>query len=164
MMHRTVVLCLVLSALAFSVASAQYPLGAAGLSWSGSSGQTGGNPCFGFSATAFPVTVTGGELVTVHLTGDLNAPYILALGLTATSYVPVNGIANALLLDQPAQIFSVGYLSTASFALACPPGTQDLTGVFPVSIPAGQTLALQAFTYGAGGVPTFTSAIAITVI
>lgn len=147
-----------------ATSAAQIPLGASGLSWTGSSGTFAGTSCFGFSCTPDPVNATIGETVQVRVVGELQGPYILLLSSTATQCLAYPGILNGLILDPPVTLMFSGSLRQTSGVLSCPPGFDEIVAVFPPSIPAGSVFAIQAVTFGAGFVPSFTGAIEVTVI
>jgi hypothetical protein len=142
---------------------AQYPLGAVGFYVSTNLGHTAGNACWWFTCTPATVSVTAGEIVTVRINGDQQAPYLLGTSATATGCVAYPGVMHNLILDMPVAIFSTGTLSSTGGPLACPNGFDTLTATVPPGIPIGTTIAIQALTYGAGNALAFTGAIVLTI-
>lgn len=164
MNKKTLAIVFAVFVLAAADASAQYPLGAAGFLWTGSSGAVAGTFCWGFSCTPYPVNVTAGESVTVRITGEGGAPYAIFVSPTATNCQSFPNVLNSLVLDLTPSILSTGYLLNFSPILSCPNAYAEVTGTLPPIFPIGTTFAIQGLTYGAGFVPAFTSAIVATVI
>jgi hypothetical protein len=143
-------------------ASAQYPQGAVGFAITTNLGQTAGSFCWWFSCTPATISVAAGEVVTLRISGEHQAPFLLGSAPTATSCVPVPGVFHNLVLDPPIAIMASGTLASTSGILACPNGYALLSAPVPAGIPPGTTLALQALTSGAGGVSSLTGAIVVT--
>ena len=164
MTMKTTVLATLLAGLAASTAGAQYPIGAAGFAWTGSSGATAGNFCWGANCIASAVNVTAGESVTLHISGEIGAPYAILTSTGASNCQPFLGILNRLVLDAPVAIGLSGALVNVSPILSCPNGYDTATATFPTGLPIGLTFAIQGITYGAGNALAFTKAILVTVI
>ncbi len=149
-----------------SVAAAQFPIGAVGFSWSGTTTPSAGNFCWGFSCAPDSVTVAVGETVTIRVRGDYQQPYAIGFSTSATRCITIPGVLHNLILDDPITVVWTGFLVVGSPILACPSGTDAVTVVIPPFFPSGTTFALQAVagTLGpAGSQLSFTSALAVTV-
>lgn len=142
---------------------AQYPIAAVGFYASTNTGHAAGSACWWFNCTPANLGITAGEVLTVRINGEHNAPYFLATAPTATNCVTYSGIYHSLVLDLPATIVDSGTLAGLSPILSCPNGYSTLTATVPPGIPTGTTFAIQALTYGAGNVPAFTGAIILTI-
>jgi hypothetical protein len=149
-------------ALVCAAAQAQYPQGAVGFNISTNQGQSAGSFCWWFSCTPATISVSAGQVVTLLIRGEWQAPFLLGSSTTATSCVAVPGILHNLVIDQPIAIMASGSLANVSPILACPSGHTTLTATVPPGIPPGTTLALQALTNGAGNVLALTGAIVVT--
>ena len=145
-----------------AAAEAQYPIGAVGFAITTNLGQTAGSFCWWFNCTPAPITVVAGEVVTLRISGEHQAQFLLGSSTTATSCLAVPGILHNVVIDQPVSVMAGGALNNISPVLACPSGYTLLTGTVPPGIPPGTTLAIQALTYGAGNVLSLTGAILIT--
>ena len=145
---------------------AQYPLGAATLQWSGSSGQTAGSFCWesNWSCTPNPITVTANETVTLSLRGALGGAYVIAISGGASQCQVIPGVLNALVLDNPITPVITGQLNIGGAILACPAGTDSSIFSFPSNLPPGMTFAIQALITGAGNMLTFSEAILVTTV
>lgn len=155
---------LALAAVAAAPLMAQYPQGAAGFNVTTNFGQNAGYFCWGFSCTPATLNVAVGEIVTLRISGEWQANYLIGLASSATSCIPYPGIANSLVIDQPVLLLATGTLWNLSPILACPNAYDTLTAAVPAGIPSGTTLALQGLTSGAGNVLAFTGAIVLTVL
>jgi hypothetical protein len=155
---------LLLPLVAATPSLAQYPLGAVAFYISTSLGNTAGGPCWWFNCTPATISVTAGEVVTLKIAGEQQAPYVLASSTTATSCIAFPGILHNLVIDLPAVITLTGTLSSTSPVLSCPNGYTNIVASVPLGIPLGTTIAIQALTYGAGNVLAFTGAIVLTII
>jgi hypothetical protein len=142
---------------------AQYPPGAVGLWASTSNTNIAGHVCHGFSCTPANLNITAGDVVTVGIRGEWQAPYLLATAASATSCVAVPGILNSLVLDLPATIVLSGTLANPSPILSCPDGYTTITATLPPGFPIGTTIPIQALTYGPGTLLAFTGAIVLTI-
>lgn len=162
-MRTRVVLFLASLALASGLCPGQYPLGAVGFYVSTNLGHAAGSPCWWFNCAPATTNVAAGEIVTLKITGEWHAPYLLATSTTAASCVAYAGILHDLVLDLPASIVVSGTLGSVSPILSCPNGYDTLTATVPAGLPPGTTIAVQALTYGAGNVLAFTGAILLTV-
>ena len=157
------VAALALLAVGTGAAFGQYPLGAVGFNVSTNLGQFIGSPCWWSGCTPATGTVAIGEVVTIRINGEWNAPYLLGVSLSATSCVTVPGVLHELVLDAPISLVSSGTLSFISPILACPNGFTTLTATVPPGIPSGTKFAIQALTHGAGNALAFTGAIVLTI-
>jgi hypothetical protein len=155
-----------LAAIVLSAAPAlgQYPQGATGFAITTNLGQTAGSFCWWFTCTPATLTVTAGEVLTLRISGEWTAPYVLGGSNTATSCVAYPGIFHNLVIDLPVTILASGTLASVSPVLACPNGYTLLTSQIPPGFPTGTTIAVQALTNGAGNVPAFTGAILVTIM
>jgi hypothetical protein len=145
-------------------AVAQYPPGAVGFGITTSLGQTAGWLCNGFSCTPSTITVSAGEVVTLKISGEWHAQFLLGSSATATSCVAVPGVFHNLVLDAPIALMAGGTLGSVSPVLSCPNGYTTLTATVPPGIPSGTQLAIQALTSGAGNVLSLTGAIVVTFV
>ena len=102
--------------------------------------------------------------MSLRISGEWQAPYVLGASTTATSCVAYPGIFHNLVIDLPVTIMATGSLDSASPVLACPYGYTILSSTIPPGFPPGTTIAIQALTNGAGNVPAFTGAILITIV
>jgi hypothetical protein len=143
---------------------AQYPPGAVGFALTSSAGPTAGSFCHWFNCTPAPITVTAGDVVTLRISGEWQAPWVLGASTSATSCVAYPGILHNLVIDLPVTILATGTLASVSPVLACPNGYTTLTSVIPPGFPPGTTIAIQALTNGAGNLSAFTGAILITIV
>lgn len=150
------------AALLCAAAEAQYPIGAVGFNLTSNLGPTAGSFCWWFSCTPAQITLGAGEVVTLRISGEIQAQFLLGSSSTATSCLAVPGILHNVVIDQPIAIMAGGALNNVSPVLACPNGYTLLTATVPPGIPPGTTLALQALTYGAGNVLSLTGAILVT--
>lgn len=119
-----------------------------GLVWEGSSGTFAGG--FFPGCTPDKVTFMPSEIVTITVSGDIQAPFWLATAPSATSCVSLPGINGGLALDAPISIVATGLLTEISPCLSCPPGFRSFTVVIPGSVPPGTTISLQALSLGGG--------------
>ena len=162
MRARFLLAVLVLSA----PAAAQSPADAAGLQWAGASGNTAGTFCWGFQCAPSSTSVAPGESVTLLVRGvELNAIFLVGVSATATSCIPIPGIAHSLVLDPPIYVAFSGILDQPSPILACPDAYKTIPFVFPSTAIPGSSFGVQAFVLpnSTSLPPTFTQAIVITV-
>ncbi|MAG55643.1 MAG: hypothetical protein CMJ83_05060 [Planctomycetes bacterium] len=163
MVLKTLAALLVLCA----VASAQYPAGAAGFLWQGQTTATAGTFCWGFSCTATPVQITGGETVTLTVRGDFNMPYLIGISAGANRCLMSPVWYNGLMLDDPIIILAQGQLTQVSGILACPNATDTVAAQLPNTVPVGATFSLQAAVLsGSAGLAqlSFTTTFDVTVL
>jgi hypothetical protein len=141
-----------------TVATAQLP--GPGLNWTGTLGGATGS--YLPSCANLPVAAVRGETVTLRVSGDMMAFYILAAAGSGTQCLPFPGLGNALVLDPPVFLIGAGLLTQVTPCLSCPPGFQDVVFVIPAGVPTGASIAFQALSSGASN-PAFTVAITATV-
>lgn len=135
---RTLALLLLLA----GVVAAQYPVGATGLHWTGTTG-TAGIFCWGFSCTPAQATVTPGESGTLMIRGELNQLYAIGVSAGAGRCLDVGGIFNSLVLDDPISIWQTGILDQPSAVLACPSGTDTIAVTIPPGTPPSISFSIQ---------------------
>lgn len=129
--------------IAVHAAAAQVRPGVFGFQVSGLNG-VGGEFCHVFDCTPRLFTAVNGETLTFHVNAPLQAPYLVAASLTATSCLPLPFLVNDLILDGTIVTLAVGVVSTGSPILACWGGTEPLT--LPLAgLPSGLSFATQAF-------------------
>lgn len=148
-----------------SALTAQYPAGAVGFHWSGTTTSTAGEFCWGFSCTPAQAQVTANEVVTLTIRGDWwMAPYVIGFSASATQCTSFVGWYNSLLLDLPITFVFQGMLDQNSPILACPSAFAQVTASLPPGVAIGTTFSLQGAVMAANGQMSFTSAIDVTVL
>ena len=142
--------CLAILVLTAAVATAQYPAGANVLRWDGVT-SSAGPFCWGFSCVPELATVVPGESGTLLIRAEVGQPYILAVATGANRCLALPGFHNALVLDDPIFVLNTGICGFGSPVLSCPGGQATLPITFPLGLPSGYTLAVQALTGVPGG-------------
>jgi hypothetical protein len=157
-----------LLALAAIVAPAGAQIGgdAVGFHWTGAAGNTAGPFCWGFQCAPDATTVSPGELATLLVRGEPNAGFVVAVSLSATSCVPIPGVAHSLVLDAPFYVAFAGALDELSPILSCPSGEKTIPIAFPTSAVPGTSFAIQAIVLPVSGFapPSLTQALVLTVV
>ncbi len=143
--------------------SAQYPVDATALYWSGTSGSAG-TFCWGFSCTPSQATVSPGEAGTLMVRGELNQTYILGLSDGASRCLSLPGVSYGLVLDDPIFIVRTGVCGDPGGILACPYGTDTFGVVIPPGAPSGFSVSIQALVSvpSGPGIPRFSFTQGIT--
>src|SRR5262245_15401575 len=105
-----------LAAIVLSTATvvAQYPQGAVGFALTTANGATAGSFCWWFNCTPAPISLTANDVVSLRISGEWHAPYVLGASTTATSCVAYPGIFHNLVIDLPVTIMAMGSLDSVS--------------------------------------------------
>lgn len=112
-----------------------------------------GQACGAFTCVPFsaPLSPAASNLRTVNVYGDANSLYVLMMSFAsaATPCAAIPGIANSLILGQPAATLAIGVTGPylPSTTVACRQGVASIPLSLPVRPTAVPTYTLQALTF-----------------
>ncbi|MEO6597408.1 MAG: hypothetical protein ABIP94_21910, partial [Planctomycetota bacterium] len=115
------------------------------------------------TCTSLPVSTSHNENVSLRISGDMNAPFLLFASGTTMPCLSIPGVGNGLVLGLPADLVAVGILTQVTPCLSCPPGYEAFNFTVPTSLPSGMVISFQAASFGNGQL-ALTTAITVTVL
>lgn len=141
-MPRSLLTSVLLLLVTTSVVSAQYPISAVGLNWTGTFPTN--IACWDASCIPIATNIVRGETGSLTIRGDLNQTYWIGFSFGANRCLGIPSAYNMLVLDDPITIVFSGTLTNPSPILACPPATASIPLTIPPSWPLGASFSLQA--------------------